>query len=105
MTEPSTSPLVEELTALLGVAQEWVGRTADAHQVATGAAECVNCPVCRLIGVLRGDRPELTERTVEAVSTVVTALRTVFGPPANDAEAATAPTVQPIRVDFVDDEA
>jgi len=102
---PPESPLVDQLAGLIVDAQQWVARMAEEHQVATGAPECVNCPVCRLIGVLRGDYPELTDRAVDLVSSVVTALRTMFeqapGPGQGPAE---PPRVQRIVLDRPDDE-
>ena len=90
--QPQDSQLIDQLTGLIADAQQWVARMAEEHQVATGAPECLNCPICRLIGVLRGDHPELTDRAVDLASTVVTALRTMFDP----AQASSAPkTSQP----------
>jgi hypothetical protein len=103
---PPESPLVDQLAGLIADAQEWVARMAEEHQIATGAPECVNCPVCRLIAVLRGDHPELTDRAVDVVSAVVTTMRTMFEPaPAPGPDAAEPPRVQRIVLDRPDDEA
>jgi hypothetical protein len=47
------------------------------EQLATGAPECRYCPFCRLLAVLRGDRPEVTERVAEAAAAVADAFRAV----------------------------
>jgi hypothetical protein len=65
--EPPGS-LGEEASKLFAAAQDWFASTvgdATASKIATGAPECAWCPVCQLIGVLRGDRPELTERLAD----------------------------------------
>jgi hypothetical protein len=104
--QPPDSPLADQLAGLIADAQQWVARMAEEHQIATGAPECVNCPVCQLIAVLRGDHPELTDRAVDVVSTVVTALRTMFDQaPAPAQDPAEPPRVQHILLDRPDDEA
>ena len=73
--------LGEETTRLLNAVQDWTRRTTADAPIATGAAECQWCPVCQLVGVLRGDRPELTdlaERAAEIARTAVTALAAAF---------------------------
>ena len=47
---------------------------ADGH-VATGSAECQLCPVCRLIALLRGTRPEVFEHLVDATASMLAAMR------------------------------
>jgi hypothetical protein len=104
--QPPDSPLVDQLAGLITDAQQWVARMAEEHQIATGAQECVNCPVCRLIAVLRGDNPELTDRAVDLMSTVVTAIRTMFEQaPAAGEDPAEPPRVQHILLDRPGDEA
>jgi hypothetical protein len=71
--------LGEEAARLAEAVRGWA-RTSfpglDEH-VATGAPECRYCPLCRLIAVLRGERPEVTERVAEAASAVADAVRAV----------------------------
>lgn len=98
MGEPTESPLVAELAGLLAAGQDWVARTAAAHQVATGAAECAGCPFCQLIGALRGDRPELTERVVEVAATLVGHLRGMVDQPAAQPEQPEPSGVQVIPI-------
>ncbi len=87
------TPLTDELAELLVAAQGWVSRATANHQVATGASECTGCPLCRLISVLRGDRPEVTEKMLDVVNSVVTGLRGAFEAP--PAEPASDPAASP----------
>lgn len=73
-----------EATRLFQAFETWVkdaagGATAtvDAH-VATGAAECQLCPVCRMISLLRGSRPEVFEHLVDATTSMLAAMRAVI---------------------------
>ena len=52
------------------------------------AASCTSCPLCRLLAVLRGERPEVTARWTESALTVVQALRTAIAPPGEPADPA-----------------
>jgi hypothetical protein len=80
----------DEAAKLLATVQEWARRTfgegENAH-LATGGPACEWCPLCQLVSVLRGARPEATEKIVAAGSAVLTALRAVLDHP--------APTAQP----------
>lgn len=40
--------------------------------------DCAGCPVCAVLAVLRGERPELTAALLDGAISVVTALRTVL---------------------------
>jgi hypothetical protein len=85
-------PLGEEALRLVEAAREWAVWTfpdAEAHS-ASGAPECSWCPLCRAVAVLRGDRPEVTERLAEVLTAVAGALAAVL-----DAAARPAPTPPP----------
>jgi hypothetical protein len=74
----------EEATRLFAAFESWVKdaaggagtafAAADAH-VATGSAECQLCPVCRLIALVRGTRPEVFEHLVDATASMLAAMR------------------------------
>ena len=71
----------EEAARLFAAFETWVkdaagGATAamDAR-VATDAAECQLCPVCRLISLMRGTRPEVFEHLADATTSMLAALR------------------------------
>jgi hypothetical protein len=66
-------PIGEEAAKLLAAAQDWFHRTLGdpaAARIATGAPECAWCPLCQLISVLRGDRPEISEKLAETQAAV-----------------------------------
>ena len=84
----------DEAVKLVDALQDWARRNfgdpATAH-IATGAPECTWCPICQLIAILRGDRPEISEKVAEAGASLVAALRAVLdaaaaGPPGPAAE-------------------
>ena len=49
-----------------------------------GPTTCTGCPVCKLLAVIRGERPEVTAAFVDAASTVVSALRSLLAEPGPD---------------------
>jgi hypothetical protein len=73
--------LAEEATRLLGAVQDWAARTfpdpADRPDSGGHSSDCQWCPLCQFVGVLRGERPDVTERVAEAGTALVTALRAV----------------------------
>jgi hypothetical protein len=69
----------EEAARLAEAVRGWARSTFPGltDHLATGAPECRYCPFCQLVAVLRGDRPEATERVAEAASAVADAVRAV----------------------------
>jgi hypothetical protein len=58
----------EQARRLVEALGDWASSrlgSAEEH-IATGAAECLVCPVCQLIAALRGDRSEVLTRLNEA---------------------------------------
>ena len=91
MTEPNDGDAVSRMTA-----------DAQAHADGHTGPECQWCPVCQFVAVLRGERPELTERVAEAGAALTTVLRAVFDPAASGAAAGGgAPDPSP-RVQHID---
>jgi hypothetical protein len=89
VSAPAPGPLGEEALRLVEAAREWAVRTFPEvdTQVATGSPECCWCPLCRTVAVLRGDRPEVTERLAAVLTTAAGALAAVLeaaGRPAGD---------------------
>jgi len=79
-------PLADEAARLVAAGLEWAQRTASAidpggDRIATGAAECAGCPVCRAVRALRDPSPDTAERltavVTELATMVVAGLRTV----------------------------
>jgi hypothetical protein len=104
-------PIGEEAAKLFAAAQDWFhstfGDPATGARIATGAPECTWCPLCQLIAVLRGQRPEITEKWAETQVALAGLLRvladaagTMTTPPDG---AAGASRVQ--RIDLDDDAA
>jgi hypothetical protein len=84
--DASGSPLAEEAVRLLVTAQEWVRQTFPAGPDGHGGPECQWCPLCQFMAVLRGERPEVTERVAEAGTALASAVRALL-----DATARTGP--------------
>ena len=74
-------PLAAEAARLLGAVRE--------HVPATDGS-CRYCPVCLAIGVLRGERPEVSEKLAAAGTALLVTLRQAF-----EAAPATPPTTPP----------
>ena len=81
------SPLVGEAVRIFGVVQEWARQTFPAPADGHGGPECQWCPLCQFAAVLRGERPEVTERVAEAGTALMSAM-TAFV----DAAATAAPS-------------
>jgi hypothetical protein len=98
---PPHGTIGDEAVKLIDAVQDWARRNfndpATAH-IATGAPECAWCPICQLIAVLRGDRPEISDKIAEAGASMVAALRAVI-----DAASSAAPAERPgSRVQHID---
>jgi hypothetical protein len=84
MTTPNAEgvgSVAEEAARLFAAFESWArdaagGATAalDEH-IATGATECQLCPVCRLISMMRGTRPEVFEHLMDATTSMLAAMR------------------------------
>ena len=75
MSEPGSHGTIgEEAVKLLDAVQDWLRREPLSEHLATGSPECTWCPICQLVAVLRGDRPDVNEK----IATVVAALRAML---------------------------
>jgi hypothetical protein len=87
MTEPS-SPLAQEAARLLGAVGQWARETFPASGPdGQLAGDCLWCPICQFMAVLRGERPEVTERVSEAGSALLSAMRSLIDGSSTDAGA------------------
>jgi hypothetical protein len=87
------SPLLGEAVRLFGVVQDWARQTFPAPPDGHGGPECQWCPLCQFAAVLRGERPEVTERVAEAGTALLSAMKAFA-----DAAASAAPgTGRPTR--------
>jgi hypothetical protein len=91
----------EEASRLLDAVHDWARHTfgeGASARMATGAPECEWCPLCQFVAVLRGDRPETTEKIVAAGTAVMSALRALLDQPTADPDEP-RPRVQRIDLD------
>jgi hypothetical protein len=63
--------VAEEAARLFGALSDWA-RGVDGH-LATGAAECTYCPVCRTVHVLRQASPEVRAQLTTAATALLQA--------------------------------
>jgi hypothetical protein len=93
---PEYKPLLDEAMRLAGTVQDLVrravsesghaaegGQPAEGGQAAQGeqtphATDCAWCPLCQFVAVVRGDRPEVTERVADAGTVFLSAVRAVL---------------------------
>jgi hypothetical protein len=93
----------DEAAKLLDAVQDWARRSfGDGAHIATGAPECTWCPICQLIAVLRGDRPEISDKIADATASVVAALRAVVDAAPGPAGEARSTPPKPPRVQRID---
>lgn len=95
----------EEAMKLLGALGEWartMREDVDQH-LATGAAECTYCPVCRTVHVLREAGPELRTHLGAAAGSLMQAAMALVASVANSGETTRSATVQTIDLDAGDD--
>jgi hypothetical protein len=71
------SPLSDELAKLFSAVSGWARENFPAPEGGTSGTTCDWCPVCQFMAVVRGERPELSERVAEAGSALLGALRTL----------------------------
>ena len=108
--------LGEEAAKLLGALSGWArehagdglsGLAAQAEQsahdlnehLATGAAECTVCPVCRAVHAVRQLSPEVTAHLAAAVTSLAQAAAAVMATPHPSSASARGPDVEHIAVD------
>lgn len=104
--------IADEAVRLLDAVSDWVRRNLEgpaSSHIATGAPECTWCPICQLIALVRGDRPEIGEKISEAGASVMNAARTLIDAAAAQAAAArpgsggTQPTPRVQHIDLAGD--
>lgn len=95
---PDVGTVAEEAVKLLGALSDWakdaVGEV-DQH-LATGAAECTFCPVCRTVHAVRQLSPEVKTQLATAATAFLDAAAGLMS------GAATGQTVRPERVQHID---
>lgn len=99
MTEHGT--LAEEARRLAEAFSDWShDHTVGLTEAAGTSPECRHCPLCQLIAVVRGQRPELSARLVESGAAFLDAVRSLLRPSDDGrvGEDQPPPTVQHIDV-------
>ena len=78
-------PVGEEAARLVEALAQWArGQFGDSlgeqlrDNIATDSAECKLCPVCMLIGIVRGTRPETVEHLLDAANSLTAAMRSAM---------------------------
>jgi hypothetical protein len=74
--DATTGAAADGVLRLLTAVQDWAARTfpPPADGVRAGS-DCDWCPICQFMAVVRGERPEVSERIVDAGASLVSALR------------------------------
>jgi hypothetical protein len=96
--EPEVGSVAEEAVKLLGALSGWAKDAAgDVEQhLATGAAECTYCPICRTVHAVRELNPEVKAQLATAATTFLNAAAGLL------AGAANGQTGRPDRVQHID---
>ena len=73
--EPDVGSVAEEAVKLLGALSGWAKDAAGEadHHLATGAAECTYCPICRTVHAVRELSPEVRTQLATAATTFLNA--------------------------------
>ncbi len=75
---PPAAPFADEALRFISSVQDWARRTfAEAQTASHTGPECQWCPLCQFLAVLKGERPDVTERVAEAGAAIASAVRTV----------------------------
>jgi len=98
VTEPGT--LAEEARRLAEAFSDWSHDHTVGLAAAAGTSEdCRYCPLCQLIAVVRGQRPEVTARLMESGAALLDAVRALLTPAGGEGtEPDPPPSVQHIHV-------
>ena len=86
--EPDVGSVADEAAKLFGALADWAKDTAHLpggmpgfeEHLATGAAECTYCPVCRVISAVRGTSPEVRQHLTTAATSLMHAAAGLLAP-------------------------
>lgn len=94
--EAGTGPLAAEALRLVSSMHDWAQGWAErGHGEPSGtqaSSDCQWCPLCQFVAVLRGERPDITERVAEAGTAIAAVLRALV-----ESAASTGGAAQPHR--------
>ncbi len=71
----ANSPVAEEAARLAEAVQEWLTNASAGLPVGHDAETCRICPLCQLLAMLRGTRPEVFDHLARAGTELIAALR------------------------------
>lgn len=100
-----TATAAEEAHRLFEAVQDWAHRASSGageqvggRSFATGSADCQLCPLCQLIGALRGTRPEVVAHLTDAAGSLLAAVRAAIDAHERDWSSRRAPDVTRIDI-------
>lgn len=94
---------MDEASRLFAAVQQWVRDTFPAPGPdGELGPDCQWCPICQFLSVLRGERPEVTERVSEAGTAVFTMFRALLDGAAQHAHQGAPHPPPPPRVQHID---
>ena len=98
--QPAQGSAAQEATRLFEAVQEWARRTSTGagEHIATGSPECQLCPVCQLLALLRGSRPEIAGHLADAAGSLLAAVRAAVDAHEREWAARRAPGVERIDI-------
>jgi len=101
----SVGSAADEAHRLFEAVQQWAHRASGGagehlggRSIATGSAECQLCPLCQLIGLVRGTHPEVVAHLGDAAGSLLAALRVALDAHERDWAARKAPDVTRIDI-------
>lgn len=83
--EDPLGSIAEEASKLFASLADWArssnhSAALGAIPIATGAAECIMCPICQTLHVLRGQKPEVFDHLQAAAIALALAAKAAFEP-------------------------
>jgi len=89
--------VAEEAARLFGALSDWAHGVDD--HLATGAAECSYCPLCRTVHVLRQANPEVRSQLASAATSLIQAASGLLATAAHDGRGGPRGDVEHIDLD------
>jgi hypothetical protein len=75
--DPPRTDVGDEARRVMAAVQDWARRTFPEPPSGHGGPECQWCPLCQFASVLRGERPELSEKVAEAGAALANAFKAI----------------------------
>lgn len=99
--------IAEEATRLVGALVDWAkssnfsqaGEVISSLPIATGSDECAICPVCQVLHIIKGQKPEVYDHLQSAALSMMLAAKAAFDA-VNPAEEKPKPGAERININF-----